>query len=144
VLEGITYETRATLESMCYGGLCSLDVDDIWDLFEALPWYQWHHEVASNESFVCPSPTSDDLHTHSLLMYSYCQSFDHDANSYPYYDISNACYVRLNALIETMNARHECFVAKTKKCAYCMRPIPVYLLIDLRLVSIMITSLPFR
>jgi len=29
VLEGITHETRATLESMCYGGMCSLDVDDM-------------------------------------------------------------------------------------------------------------------
>jgi len=29
VLEGIAYEARATLESMCYGGLCSLDVDNI-------------------------------------------------------------------------------------------------------------------
>ena len=28
VLEGITHETR--------GGLCSLDVDDMWDLFESL------------------------------------------------------------------------------------------------------------
>jgi len=27
VLEGITHETRATLESMCYGGMYSLDVD---------------------------------------------------------------------------------------------------------------------
>jgi len=36
VLEGITLETRATLESMCYGGICPLDVDDI--LFESLAW----------------------------------------------------------------------------------------------------------
>jgi len=36
VLEGITCETRATLESMCYGGLCSLNVDDMWNLFEYL------------------------------------------------------------------------------------------------------------
>jgi len=27
VLEGITHETRTTLESMCYGGLCSSNVD---------------------------------------------------------------------------------------------------------------------
>ena len=33
VLEGITHETRTTLKSMYYGGLCSLNVDDIWDLF---------------------------------------------------------------------------------------------------------------
>jgi len=34
VLKGITHETRATLESMCYGSLCSLNVDDMSDLFE--------------------------------------------------------------------------------------------------------------
>ena len=28
-LKGITHETRATLESMCYGGLCSLNADDM-------------------------------------------------------------------------------------------------------------------
>ena len=36
MLAGITHETRAILESMCYGGLCSLDVDGMWDLFESL------------------------------------------------------------------------------------------------------------
>ena len=41
VLEGITHKTRATLESMCYGGLCSLNVDDMWDLFEYLASSQW-------------------------------------------------------------------------------------------------------
>ena len=55
VFEGITHETRAILESMCYGGLCSLDVDSMWDLFEPLTWHQWHYEIFS-ESFVCPSP----------------------------------------------------------------------------------------
>ena len=39
VLKGITPETRATLESICYGGLCSLDVDDMYDLFESLAWH---------------------------------------------------------------------------------------------------------
>ena len=29
VLEGITHETRATLESMCYGGMHFLDIDDM-------------------------------------------------------------------------------------------------------------------
>ena len=32
MFEGITHETRVTLESMCYGGLCSLNVDDMRDL----------------------------------------------------------------------------------------------------------------
>ena len=54
VLEGITYETRASLESMCYGGLCNLNVDDMWDLFKSLASYQWQYDCAS-ESFMCSS-----------------------------------------------------------------------------------------
>ena len=53
VLEGTTHETRATLEFMCYGGLCSLNVDDMWDLSESSASYQWQCECAS-ESFVYP------------------------------------------------------------------------------------------
>jgi len=54
VLEGITYDTWAILESMCYGVLCSFDVDDTWDLFESLASYQWQCESAS-ERFVFAS-----------------------------------------------------------------------------------------
>jgi len=92
VLEGITYETRAILESMCYGGLCSLIVDDMWDLFEHLASYQWQCKSA-NESFVCPSPPPYGFHPQSScvdqlkhlchhyysyphVICSYCQSFD--------------------------------------------------------------------
>jgi len=114
VLEGITHETRATLESMCYGNLYSLDVDDIWGLFESFAWYQWHFEIAS-ESFVRPSPISYDFHAYSPFVFSYCESFDHDANFCPYYDIFDDCYARLNAIIETMNERHECFVGKMRE-----------------------------
>jgi len=46
---------------MCYGGLCSLDVDDMWDLFESLALYEQQYEYAS-ESFAYPSPPSYDLH----------------------------------------------------------------------------------
>jgi len=67
---------------MCYGGLYSLNVDDMWDLFKSLAWYQWHHEHAS-ESFECPFPISYDLQAYYALVSSYCSSFDHDANSYP-------------------------------------------------------------
>jgi len=52
VLEGITHETRATLESMRYSGLCSLNADDMWDYFESLASYQWQRECAT-EAFVC-------------------------------------------------------------------------------------------
>ena len=51
VPDGITYETRAIFESMYYGGLCSLNVDDMWDLFESLASYRWHYECAY-KSFV--------------------------------------------------------------------------------------------
>ena len=40
VLEGITYEIRAILESI-NGGLCALNVDAMWDYFESLAWHQW-------------------------------------------------------------------------------------------------------
>jgi len=64
VLEGITHETRATLESMCYGGLCALNVDDMWDLFKSLTSYQWQCECV-RESFVYPSLHPYDLHAQS-------------------------------------------------------------------------------
>ena len=100
MFEGITHETRATLESMSYGGLCSLNVDDMWNLFESLASYQRQHECAS-ESFACLSPPPYDLRSQSLCVdqfrdacdhyssypqdeCSYCQSSDHDVNSCPY------------------------------------------------------------
>jgi len=67
-----------------------------------LAWYQWHDETVS-ELFVCPSPISYDLYVYSPLVCYYCQSFDHDANSYPYYEIFDACYAKPNAEIKTMN-----------------------------------------
>ena len=64
MLEAITYETEAILKSTYYGGLSSLNVDGMRDLFESLASYQWHYECAS-ESFVCPSPPCYDLHAQS-------------------------------------------------------------------------------
>ena len=114
MLERMTYETRATLESMCHGVMYSLEVDDMWGLFDSFAWHQWHHEIAS-DSFVRPSLISYDLHDYLSLMCSYCQSFDHDVNFYCYYGISNACYTKLYATIETMNDRHECFIGKMRE-----------------------------
>ena len=108
VLEGITHETRATLESMCYGALCSLNVDNMWDLFESLAWYQWHHEITS-KSFECLSLPSCDFHAYCPLVCSCCHSLDHDANSYPYSNISDECYAQPNAIIGTMNEQLEHF-----------------------------------
>ena len=96
---------RAILKSMCYGGLCPLNVDNMWDLFEPLASYQWQCECAS-DSLVCSSSLPYDLHAQSPFLdqvrdvfdhhssylhvvYSYCQSFDHNANSYPYNVVSN-------------------------------------------------------
>ena len=47
---------------------------------------------------------------------SYCQSFDHDVNSCPYYDVSNEAHVRLNAMIETMNGQYTHFLSEMRKC----------------------------
>jgi len=110
---------------------CSLNVDDMWDLLEYLASYHWKYECA-NESFACPSPPPYDSHTQSpcvdqfrdacdqyssypLNACSYCQSFDHDVNSCPYYDISDESYAKLDVMIETMNERHEHFVSEMRK-----------------------------
>ena len=48
-------------------------------------------------------------------MCSYCQSFDHDASYYPYYNISNEWYAKLNAITETLNERHKHFVSEIRE-----------------------------
>jgi len=82
---------------------------------------------------VCPSPIPYGLHaqssyvdpfrdsfhhhsSYSSIVCSYCQFFDHDVNSCPYYDISNECYARLDDVIETMNERHEFFISEMREC----------------------------
>jgi len=107
---------------MCCGGLRSLNVDDMWDLFEYLASYRWHCECAS-ESFVHPSPPPYDLHAQSPCVDQFrdvcdhyssyphdtcscCQSFDDDVSPYPYYDVSDEAYARVIAMIETMNEQH--------------------------------------
>jgi len=44
-----------------------------------------------------------------------CSSFDHDVNSCPYYDVSDECYIRLDAMIGTMTEQHECFVSRMRE-----------------------------
>ena len=53
ILGEITYETGATHEFMCYGGMCSLNADDMWDLFESLAWYR---NVRVVVSLLCALP----------------------------------------------------------------------------------------
>ena len=48
-------------------------------------------------------------------MCSYCQSFDHDLNSFPYYNLSNDSYARLNAMIETINEQHKHFISEMRE-----------------------------
>jgi len=87
MLEGITRETRATLEFMCYRGnisvhfmcLCSLNVDNMWDLFESLASYQWQYECAS-KSFTCPSPPAIDLHAQSPCVDQFRDAYGHDSS----------------------------------------------------------------
>jgi len=110
--------------------MCSLDIDDMWDLFESLASYQWQYECTS-ESFVCLSQLLYYLHTQSPcidqfkdsynhhssyphVVCSHCQSFEHEVNSCLYYDISNESYPRLNAMKETMNERHMHFVSEMR------------------------------
>ena len=80
VLEGITPETQAIFESMCYGGLRSLADDDMWDLFESIAWHQWQSDDARDPYHDCSS------YPHVLC--SFRQSFDHNVNFRPYYDVS--------------------------------------------------------
>jgi len=95
VLEGITHETQATRESMCYGSLCYLTIDDMWDLFESLARHQWQFDDVRDPYHHYPS------YPHVLC--SYYRSFDHDVHLCPYYDVSNECYARLSAMIGTMH-----------------------------------------
>ena len=74
---------------------------------------------------------------------SYCQSFDHDVNSCPYYDKSDELYARLNAIMKTMSEQHEHFVSEMRSLVYCMRLTLVYLSLGMSLVPMMIMSLPF-
>ena len=130
VLEGITHETRAALESMYYGVLCSLSVNDMWDLFEYLA--STNGNMSELVSLCMPSPPPYDLHAQSPCVNqfrdaydqdssyphdvcSFCQYFDLDVNSYHYYDISDESYARLNAIIETMNEQHEHFVSEIRE-----------------------------
>jgi len=45
----------------------------------------------------------------------YFQYFDHDVNSYPYHDVSDESYARLNAMIETMNEQYPHFVNEKRE-----------------------------
>jgi len=67
---------------MCYGGLCSLNVNDMWDLFQSLASYQWQCEFAS-ESFMCPSIPPSDLYTQSPCVDQLKDACDH-YSSYPH------------------------------------------------------------
>ena len=132
MLEGITHETQATLESTCCGDMCFLNVHDMWQLFKHLAGYQWHCEKPREHS-VCPSPPPYDLHAlcpcvdqfrdighhHSFYPHyvrSYCQSPDHDVNCCPYYDILYECYAKLDTMIEAISDQHKHFVSEIREC----------------------------
>jgi len=94
----------------------------------------------------CVNQFKDGCDHHSfypLDVCSYCQSFNHDVNSCPYYDISDEPYATLYAMIETMNERHEHFVSEMRKFGLLYETALVYLSLGLSLVSMTIISLPF-
>ena len=45
----------------------------------------------------------------------HCQSFDHDVNSCPYYDVSDEAYARLNTMIDIMNEQHWHFLSEIRE-----------------------------
>jgi len=45
----------------------------------------------------------------------YCQSFDHDESSCPYYDVFDELYAKLDAMIGTINEQHEHFVSEMRE-----------------------------
>ena len=51
------------------------------------------------------------------MLCSFCQSFDHNVNSCPYYNVSNECYARLDAMIGIMNEQHERFISRMRECS---------------------------
>ena len=116
---------------MCYGGLCSLDIDDMWDLFKSFASYQWQCESTS-ESFAYSFPPPYGLHAQSPCI-DQLKDLCHHYSSYlhvacffanlltmmwiffPYYDIFDKSYVRCDATIETMDERHKFFVGEIRK-----------------------------
>jgi len=70
------------------------------------PPYDLHAQCPCVDQFrdICDHHSS---YPHDVC--SYCQSLVHDVNPYPYYDVSNEAYAKLNAIIETMNERHTHF-----------------------------------
>ena len=60
---------------------------------------------------------------------SYCQSFDHDVNSCPSYDVFNDSCARLNVLMEKMKEQQDHFVSEKREFSllyeiYPSLPIP--------------------
>jgi len=47
---------------------------------------------------------------------SFCDSFDHDVNSCPYYDVFDEAYARFNVVIEIMKEQHTHFVSEMREC----------------------------
>ena len=50
------------------------------------------------------------------VVWSFSQFFDHDVNSYPYYDVPDEFYARLNVMIQTVNEWHEHFICEIREC----------------------------
>jgi len=134
MLEGMTHETRATIESMYYA-MCYSTIDDMWDLFESLAWHQW--------KLVDARALYHRYHSYPHVLCSYCQSFDHNVHLCPYYDISDECYAILSAMIETMYDRHMHFVSELRECGLLHETDPISPSPRLEVSLYNDTSLPF-
>jgi len=69
-------------------------------MYPSLPCYDLYAQSLCVDQFR-DAYDHDSSYPHDV--YSYCQSFDHDVNSCPCYDVSNESYAKLNAMIETMS-----------------------------------------
>ena len=109
-------------------------------MYSSPPPYDLHAQCPCVDQF---RDACDHDSSYHLDVFSYCQSFDRNMNSCPYYDVFNEAYARLNAMIETMNEQHEHCVSEMREFGLLDKTDLVYLSLCSTLVFMMIMSLPF-
>ena len=107
-------------------------------MYPSPPPYYLHAQSPCVDQF---RDAYDHDSSYPLDICSYCQSFEHEVNSYPYYDISDELYARLNVIIETISDRHEHFVSEMRVFGL-LHETNSSLSLGLSLLSMMIMSLP--
>jgi len=81
-------------------------------VYPSLPAYDLHAPSLCVDQF---RDACDRYSFYPLDACSYCQSFNHDVNSCPSYDVFNESCARLNALIETTKERREHFISEMRE-----------------------------